>query len=101
MIFGSKKQMVGIAGICLVMVAVLVVLLIPQSTSFAVFHDPVWIDENGNGVFDSGEWNGTLIQAAVDNASKGDTIYVGDGIYNENVDVNKQVTIQSANGSEN
>ncbi len=32
-------------------------------------HDPVWIDGNGNGQFDPGEWNGTSIQDAIDNAS--------------------------------
>jgi len=34
-------------------------------------HDPVWIDENKNGVFDygewNGEWNGTSINDAIDN----------------------------------
>ena len=41
------------------------------------------------------------IQWAVDNASAGDTIIVRDGTYNENVDVNKRLTIQSENGSAN
>ena len=39
------------------------------------------------------------IQAAVNVASAGDTIIVRDGIYNENVKVNKRLTIQSANGA--
>lgn len=39
------------------------------------------------------------IQWAVDNATAGDTIIVRDGTYNENVDVNKRLTIQSENGS--
>ncbi|KAA0001142.1 MAG: hypothetical protein FE046_02625, partial [Thermoplasmata archaeon] len=43
----------------------------------------VFIDENGNGQFEAGEWNSTaypgVIQDAVDNASSGDTIYVWDG----------------------
>lgn len=38
------------------------------------------------------------IQAAIDDASDGDTIIVGDGIYNENVIVNKEVVIESLNG---
>jgi parallel beta-helix repeat protein len=42
----------------------------------------------------------TTIQAAVDNASAGGTIIVRDGTYNENVDVNKRLTIRSENGSD-
>src|SRR5659263_4420 len=34
------------------------------------------------------------IQAAIDNATAGDTIYVYNGSYSENVNVNKQVTLQ-------
>jgi len=41
------------------------------------------------------------IQWAVDNASAGDTIIVRDGIYSESVNVNKQLSIKSENGSEN
>ena len=41
------------------------------------------------------------IQLTVDAANPGDTIIVKDGIYTENVDVNKRLMIQSENGSEN
>jgi parallel beta-helix repeat protein len=41
------------------------------------------------------------IQWAVDNATAGDTIIVHDRTYNENVDIIKQLTIRSANGSAN
>jgi len=41
------------------------------------------------------------IQWAVDNASAGDTIIVRDGIYSESINVNKQLSIKSENGSEN
>ena len=41
------------------------------------------------------------IQWAVDNASIGDIIIVRDGVYVENVDVHKQLTIKSENGSAN
>ncbi len=44
--------------------------------------------------------NYTKIQWAVDNATVGSTIIVRDGTYNENVDVNKRLTIQSENGSD-
>jgi parallel beta-helix repeat protein len=43
---------------------------------------------------------GESIQAAIDNATIGDTIIVRDGTYNENVDVNKRLTIRSENGSD-
>ncbi len=39
------------------------------------------------------------IQWAVDNVSAGETIIVRDGTYNENVEVNKRLTIQSENGA--
>ena len=41
------------------------------------------------------------IQQAVDNAAAGDTIVVRDGTYQENVAVNKALTIQSENGTAN
>ena len=41
------------------------------------------------------------IQWAVDNATDGDTIVVRDGIYYENVVVNKSITLKSENGSAN
>lgn len=43
--------------------------------------------------------NYATIQAAVTAASAGDTIIVRDGFYNENVNVNKRLTIESENGS--
>ena len=39
------------------------------------------------------------IQAAVNAASAGGTIIVRDGTYNENINVNKRLTIQSENGA--
>ena len=44
------------------------------------------------------KWN--TIQEGIDDASDGATILVGDGIYNENVDVGKCLTIQSENGAD-
>jgi len=40
------------------------------------------------------------IQAAIDNASAGDTIIVRDGTYIENIDVDKSLTITSENGAD-
>ena len=41
------------------------------------------------------------IQWAVDNASAGDTIIVRDGVFHENIKVDKRLTLRSENGSEN
>ena len=43
----------------------------------------------------------TKIQDAVDSAADGDTVLVHDGTYNENVNVNKRLTIRSENGYAN
>ena len=45
--------------------------------------------------------NYTMIHAAVNAASPGDTIIVRDGTYNENVKVSKRLTIRSENGAAN
>ena len=52
----------------------------------------------GSGTFNTST---TPIQSAVNHATEYDEICVQDGAYNENVNVNKQLTIRSANGSEN
>ncbi|MCD6494385.1 MAG: hypothetical protein J7K36_11460 [Archaeoglobaceae archaeon] len=41
------------------------------------------------------------IQQAIDNANNGDTIIVRDGIYKENIKIDKSVTLKSENGSAN
>ena len=50
---------------------------------------------------DGGAFNpsNTPIQHAIDNATACDTICVKDGTYNENVNVNKRLTIRSENGA--
>ena len=42
----------------------------------------------------------TSIQAAINASSNGDIVLVYAGTYTENIDVNKEVIIQSANGYE-
>ncbi len=57
----------------------------------------------------SGWWNQSWnynasdepIQAAINNASTGDNIIVKDGTYTEDLDVDKQLTLESENGSAN
>ena len=44
-------------------------------------------------VDDDGQANYTSIQAAIDNASSGDTIYVWEGWYNEDIIINKSLTL--------
>jgi parallel beta-helix repeat protein len=61
----------------------------------------IYVNETGwwheGGAF---QQSGTPIQHAINNAFGGCTIIVKDGTYNENVDVSKQLTIKSENGSE-
>lgn len=58
---------------------------------------------NGSGWwFEGGQFNpsSTPIQSAINNASIGDTIIVKDGVYVENIVVNKALTLISENGPE-
>ena len=48
----------------------------------------ITVDDNGRG-------NYSTIQEAVNNAQKGDTIFVSHGLYKENIKVNKELTILS------
>lgn len=63
------------------------------SDDFPVKGIIIIVDINGNG-------NYTKIQDAIDNASADDTIYVWAGIYNENIIINKKLTLKG-NGSTN
>ncbi len=89
----NKKLMVGIGIVGTVALLGLLAMGVNAQGPWGF----VFIDENGNGQFDAGEWNSTahlgVIQDAVDAASPGDTIYVWDGHYYEDVIVNKTVTI--------
>ncbi len=56
-------------------------------------------DASSNTIYvdDSGGANYTSIQNAIDHAADGDIIYVYEGIYHENVVVNKKITLQGEN----
>ena len=53
-------------------------------------------DASSNTIYvdDSGGANYTSIQDAIDNAAEGDMIYVYEGIYHENIVVDKKITLQ-------
>jgi parallel beta-helix repeat protein len=59
----------------------------------------IYVDDNNT----HGPWNGTIehpyqhVQDAINNASNGDIIYVFSGVYNENVTVDKQITLIGQN----
>lgn len=74
----------------------------PESISVEITDNDV-TDINFNATFISyiyvpGDYG--TIQQAVDAAGNGATILVADGVYNENIDINKPLTIQSENGYE-
>ena len=58
----------------------------------------IYVDDNFVDDPPNHKWN--TIQEGVNAAFRGDTIVVRDGIYNENVNVYKRLTIQSENGSD-
>ena len=55
----------------------------------------VFIDTNGNGVYDDGEPAFSSIQDAINAASDGDTIVIHDGIYTEQLTINKPLTLKA------
>ncbi len=67
------------------------------STAFVFFNISDTIEATLITVDDSGGQDYTSIQAAIDNAIDGDVIYVYSGLYNENVTINKRVSIIGEN----
>lgn len=65
------------------------------------WNNTYYVSTSGNDANDGSETNPWLtIQSAINNASvaDGDVIIVKDGTYNENVNVTKEITLQSENG---
>jgi len=91
----------GFSAICLAIVLSLcAVFVTPLVTASA---DSVWIDKNGNGQLDSGESTFSSIGEAVAVAISGDTVLVGSGTYDANVEtfpiyVEKSITLKSTDG---
>jgi hypothetical protein len=94
-LFGKKKEMEEMSYmekmekycvICLL----LLFLLFPLGAASA---KTITVDDSGGADF-------TKIQSAVNTASEGDTIFVKDGIFVENVKINKSLIIRSESGYE-
>ena len=64
---------------------------------FILENDTVSVSATTLYVGGSGSGNYTTIQAAIDNASSGDTVYVYPGQYDENLIVNKTINLIGAN----
>ena len=75
----------------IVLTVALAVLFFTAFTAAVASAAAIYVPEGGN----------QTIQQAVNNATASDTIIVRDGTYYENVDVGKQLTIRSENGSAN
>jgi uncharacterized membrane protein len=82
-------------GSMLISVYLVIALLTVGFASFMVMDKISDTVQGGNGIIVdvNGNGNYTNIQWAIDNATIGDTIYIWDGFYSENVIVNKSVTI--------
>lgn len=94
----KNRRWYGSISIARALVAVLLLLGIVQAA------DATTIYVNQAGWWFEGEdfhASDTPISDAVEAASDGDTIIVKDGRYEENVDIDKSVTIRSENGSAN
>jgi len=78
----------------LAMALSLVAVALPAEPAGANGPETLWVGECG------GEPDYDYIQDAIDNADPGDTIMVCPGEYDEQLKINKQLTILSANGAE-
>ena len=88
----NKNKIKGIISLCIIFL-----LIIVEFNGLLFFGElidsnkikvkaEIIVDINGNG-------NYTSIQAAIDNASNGKTIYIWSGTYYENVIINKSITL--------
>ena len=75
---------------CCLLIAVLLVLLVLAAGSGEVEGKTITVDDDGGADYEK-------IQDAIDNAVKGDTVFVHNGYYEENVWVNKTLTLLGEN----
>ncbi|TFH47132.1 MAG: hypothetical protein E4G94_00845 [ANME-2 cluster archaeon] len=86
--FRSSRKYMVFRLILMLIVGVAITLASTEVGAAAV----ITVDDNGGADYER-------IQDAVNNANTGDTILVRDGIYSENIIVNKYLTIKSENGT--
>ncbi len=88
----DKKSFQTRTVLYLMIALTLTLLLIHSAGSSPAGPSTITVDNDGGQDY-------TTIQQAIDNASDGDIIQVSPGTYNENVNVDKQLTLISTNGS--
>jgi pectin methylesterase-like acyl-CoA thioesterase len=81
MIKNNKKIIV-----CIILFIFYIFSTLPTATSVTTAKNIIYVSGNEQGNYSS-------IQNAIDNASEGDTIFVSNGIYNENLIVDKSVQL--------
>jgi nitrous oxidase accessory protein len=77
---------VSLAVLLLMLFLTSLVILLPHTTVKAVFHATIIVPDNY-----------PTIQAAIDNASAGDTIFVRNGTYNQTITINKPISLIGEN----
>lgn len=82
----------------MILTGIIGVLLLSSFTIAIAFNDSpdlLVINSNGNTLYvgGSGPGNYTTIQYAIDDANDGDTVYVFSGTYNENIELNKRLSL--------
>ena len=89
------KNIPAILGIVLLLISS----IFPMTNSIEISNNIVYVDDDNI----DGPWDGTIgnpykhIQEAVDNAEDNDTIFVYEGVYNENIYIHKTINLTGEN----